>query len=245
MHINENTRSTSKPSTERKSEVISANLEKHLKSYALVAATGAGLMALSTPANAAVVYTPTKITLLNGQVNVDVDGDGVTDFTLVDQDKLLPLVSSNRMLGVKGPTGAAVVKGNGGAAAMMMNSIISSGRSFQAINKARGRMASVGYKCVGSSNSNCVSFVAGPFKQVKNKYLGFKFTISGQTHYGWARLNVDYTYQNGGNSIINVYLSGYAYESVPGMSIKAGQTTGVSEAQAPGSLGQLARGAAK
>jgi hypothetical protein len=224
---------------------MARSLEAQLKAYALAAAaTSAGLLALSNTANAAVVYTPTKITLLNGQVNVDVDGDGVTDFTLVDQDKLLPLVSSNRMLGVKGPTGAAVVKGNGGAAAMLMNSIISSGRSFQAIDKARGRMASVGYKCVGSSNSNCVSFVAGPFKQVKNKYLGFKFTISGQTHYGWARLNVDYTYQNGGNSIINVYLSGYAYESVAGGSIKAGQTTGA-DAQVRGSLGELARGAAK
>lgn len=220
-----------------------ANLEKQLKAYALAAAaTGAGLLSFSEAANAAVVYTPTQITLTNGQVNIDLDGDGVTDFTLVDHLKDLALYS-NRMLGVVGPAGANVVKGQGGAAAMLMNSIISSGRTFQAVDKARGRMASVGYRC--ATSNSCLSFAIGPFKMVKNKYLGFKFTTGGQTHYGWARLNVDYTLGQGGNSMINVYLSGYAYESTAGMSIRAGQTTGVDSAQVRGSLGELARGTAK
>jgi len=159
-----------------------ANLEKQLKAYALAAAaTGAGLLSFSESANAAVVYTPTQITLTNGQVNIDLDGDGVTDFTLVDHLKDLALYS-NRMLGVVGPAGANVVKGQGGAAAMLMNSIISSGRTFQAVDKARGRMASVGYRC--ATSNSCLSFAIGPFKMVKNKYLGFKFTTGGQTHYG-------------------------------------------------------------
>jgi hypothetical protein len=219
------------------------NLENQLKSYALAAAAaGAGLLTFSDTANAAVVYTPTQITLTDGQVNIDLDADGITDFTLVDHLKELSFYS-NRMLGVVGPSGANVVKGNGGAAAMQMNSIISSGRVFQPVNKARGRMASVGYRCVTSSA--CQSFAIGPFKQVKNKYLGFKFTTNGATHYGWARLNVAYKNQSGGNSTIDVYLSGYAYETVPGLSIRAGQTTAADSSQVRGSLGELARGAAK
>jgi hypothetical protein len=226
------------------SAVVSSKLEKRLKSYALVAATaGVGAFAAAVPANAAVIYVPTQITLINGQVNIDLDGDGTTDFTLVDREKT-QLFYSNRMLGVAGAAGASVVKNHGGASAMAMGSIISSGRSFQPVDKARGRMESIGYRCVTSSA--CQTFKIGPWQSVKNKYLGFKFTINGQTHYGWARLNVKSQYQAGGNSMIQVYLSGYAYESTPDMSIKAGQTTGAdASAEVPGSLGVLARGAAK
>jgi hypothetical protein len=219
------------------------NLEKQLKTYALAAATaGTGLLTFSGAARASVVYVPTQISLANGHVDIDLDADGVTDFTLVDRHKELSFYS-NRMLGVSGATGANVVKGNGGAAAMQMNSVISSGRAFLPVDKVRGRMASIGYRCV--SSSACQTFLIGPWKEVKNKYLGFKFTTNGETHFGWARLNVTYVYQAGGNSKIKVYLSGYAYETVPGMAINAGQTAAADSAQVRGSLGQLARGAAK
>jgi hypothetical protein len=218
------------------------NLEKQLKSYALAAATaGVGLMAMSDQAAAAVVYTPTQITLIDGQTAIDLNNDGVTDFTLIDRVKFKTSYS-NRALGVMGATGNEVVKGQGkgAAAALLQNAPISSGQAFLPVDKARGRMASVGYNCITSNN--CPSFAIGPFKQVKNEYLGFKFTFNGETHFGWARLNVKYLISKGGNSSIQVYLSGYAYESTPNMEIGAGQVTG---AEAQGSLGQLARGTAK
>ena len=80
---------------------------------------------------------------------------------------------------------------------------------------------------------------------VKNKYLGFKFTINGETHFGWARINADYTFAKGGQSMINVYLSGYAYESTPNMAIGAGDNMGPRPPHSQGTLGELARGAAK
>ena len=46
-----------------------------------------------------------------------------------------------------------------------------------------------------------------------------KFRIKGKVHYGWARLNVAV-----GNSRISATLTGYAYETIAGKSIKAGQT---------------------
>jgi hypothetical protein len=225
----------------RAKSALPMQLEKQIKSYALMAAAaGAGLLSSASNANAQIVYTPTKITLLNGTVNIDLNNDGITDFTLVDQEKKFNLYS-NRILGVKGAAGNAVVKSNGGAKAMLSSSIISSGRMFQSVYKARGRMASIGYRCM-TSNA-CQTFEIGQFKMVKNKYLGFKFTINGETHFGWARINAAYTFQKGGQSMMNVYLSGYAYEATPNMPINAGDNMGPHPET--GSLGKLARGAAR
>ena len=161
MKVKGSTRKVGRRSTERVSSAVSAHLEKHLKSYALMAAAaGAGLLGSATDANAQIIYTPTKITLLNGTVNIDLNNDGITDFTLVDQEKKFNLYS-NRMLGVKGAAGNAVVKSNGGAKAMASSSIISSGRVFQSVYNARGRMASIGYRCVTSNN--CLTFKIGQF----------------------------------------------------------------------------------
>jgi hypothetical protein len=56
---------------------------------------------------------------------------------------------------------------------------------------------------------------------VKDRYLGFKFQIGGKTHYGWARLNARLQ-----GSKITLVLTGYAYETIPGKAIIAGQTKG-------------------
>ncbi len=47
-------------------------------------------------------------------------------------------------------------------------------------------------------------------------YLGLRFTIAGETHYGWARLSIP--------SAAGFTLKDYAYNSVPGEGILAGQT---------------------
>lgn len=222
-------------------EGVSAGLEQRLKSYALMAAAaGAGALALPATANASVVYVPTTINLIDGTAPLDLDGDGVTDFTFIDQIKLGSLYS-NRTLQVSGGVTDSVVKSLGGAADMKMGSAISSGRVFEAVSQMPARMVSIGYRC--ASTSACHSFKIGKWKQTKNNYVGFKFTGGdGQTHFGWARLNTTFQYKTGGGSRVKVYISGYAYETTAGGSIKAGQTTG---ADAAGSLGQLAIGAAK
>ena len=52
-------------------------------------------------------------------------------------------------------------------------------------------------------------------------YLGLMFQINGQTHYGWALLKVKIKKPK---EEVFVTLLGYAYETVPGMPIDAGQT---------------------
>ena len=80
-------------------------------------------------------------------------------------------------------------------------------------------------------------------KGVKDRYLGLKFAIKGEIHYGWARLNVKVG--KIGNIVnITALLTGYAYETIPNKAIITGKTKGPDViTMQPGTLGHLARGA--
>jgi hypothetical protein len=56
---------------------------------------------------------------------------------------------------------------------------------------------------------------------VKNRYLGLKFKIGEQFHYGWARVTVTTTANQG----FSATLTGYAYETIPDKPIHAGATS--------------------
>ncbi len=86
-------------------------------------------------------------------------------------------------------------------------------------------------------------------------YLGIRFRIGRETHYGWVRLEVFSRYKK---KCIEALLSGYAYETQPNKPIRAGDTgqndSGVNpssqsnvplqpEAKKQSTLGALALGA--
>jgi hypothetical protein len=78
----------------------------------------------------------------------------------------------------------------------------------------------------------------------KNRYVGLKFVIGGQIHFGWARFNVRMRLPRQGGLV--AVLTGYAYETVANKPILTGQTKGADLAQAqpePATLGRLAEGA--
>lgn len=74
--------------------------------------------------------------------------------------------------------------------------------------------------CSGCAAS-CNSEHSGNWVNVTNRYLGLKFKIHGKVHYGWTRLSIEYV-----NGSFTEPLTGYAYETIPGKSIIAGQTKG-------------------
>jgi hypothetical protein len=222
----------------RHTATINSQLNKSLAAYmAAASAAGVGMLALTLPAEAKVVYTPTNVTVTS-PVPIDLNNDGVADFTLgfaqgyehsffVD---VTPAVTGN------------AVRGNGSAACGFFGVPVGAGEKF-ATNSYFGhgvRMA--GFFGYGISTS------FGPWVNATNRYLGFKFLINGQVHYGWARVSVT-------NEIRNVVLTGYAYETTPNVNIIEGHTSGPEKASnvapadllAPGSqpisLGLLARGA--
>jgi hypothetical protein len=63
---------------------------------------------------------------------------------------------------------------------------------------------------------------AGSWVNVKNRYLGLKFMIHGEPHFGRARLRATCS----SKSKVPGVLTGYAYETVPSKPIVAGRTKG-------------------
>ena len=57
-----------------------------------------------------------------------------------------------------------------------------------------------------------LTFAGGPWANVANRYLGLRFAISGEFHYGWARLTVR---ASKNTKIVTAVLTGYAYETIP------------------------------
>ena len=131
---------------------------------------------------------------------------------------------------------------------------IGASQTFQRIHGS-AFMADAGKICIRS----CNYYAGGNWARVTNRYLGLKFKINEKTHYGWARLSVQISsdYRQ-----ITATLTGYAYETIAGKSIKAGQTKGpaddstnqdfgpgasitnpIPDTPQPASLGMLALGA--
>jgi hypothetical protein len=130
------------------------------------------------------------------------------------------------------------------------NGILGHGDPLPAGVRIGPKGAFVGYASMAANVTvSGESFSNGAWKQATNRYLGLKFSVNGETHYGWARLTV--TAKHG----IIATLTGYAYETIPNKAIMAGETSGAADASAGGpeqmsapstppvTLGMIARGA--
>jgi hypothetical protein len=195
---------------------INSRLEKKLAAYMAVgAAAGAGLLTAVSPAQAEVVYTPANLTLKQGITPLDVNNDGVADFRfyrggyghgsrlyILQQDAKNLVFNSATFNAAPLPAGARI--GPKGA--------------FTEDEDKAWFMAGWSEGLSGiSSRSN------GPWKQAQSTYLGLKFSVNGETHYGWARMTV-----NAKTGIVAT-LTGYAYETIPNKPILAGAKSGPAE----------------
>jgi hypothetical protein len=168
---------------------------------------------------AEVVYTAANTTVEGtGILKIDLNHDGVTDVSIVSYSH--SLVCGLNAFNSYGSVYALPASGNATVAngnlvlALSSGAKISSSSSFYS---AEGLMLRY---------STCApNYNAGAWQNVSNHYLGIRFLINGRTHYGWARLTVSALKDR---IAPIVTLTGYAYESVAGASITAGQTTVVS-----------------
>jgi hypothetical protein len=196
---------------------LSESTQRLLNSYALAAsAAGVSALALAMPAEAKIVYTRAHhVITRGGTYKLDVNHDGTTDFTLNDTYK-------STTSGFYAILSAAPAPGNGlegwtggkaWAFALKPGAAIGPRHYFPA--NALVEAASL----AGSL------YYGGSWVNVKNRYIGLQFQIAGKTHYGWARLSVQVV----NRSSISATLTGYAYETIPGKPIHAGQTTATDE----------------
>jgi len=184
--------------------------------YVLAAsAAGVSALALVQPVESKIIYTPAHVKIGFGGVQeykLDLNHDGIYDFRISTFQSV-----STAALGARGNNynGNSVRIVNQGqqrhAAALFPGEHIG----------ARGTFA-FGADMVSEFTINGTSTrISGPWANVRNRYLGFKFKYGGRTHYGWARLNVT----AGRHREITALLTGYAYETIPNRPIVTGQTT--------------------
>ena len=209
-------------------------------------AVGVGLLVTAGPASARIVYTP-AYTRVEGSSSspfpLDLNHDGITDFKFVSyvlfstpffSRRVVPVQAGNAILGnIQGALNAtgAPERFFGVASALPPGHRIGPGSKFG------------GYPTMwvtgggGVESTVCFSVAPGPVVQAgywgnaQGRFLGFEFTIQGQMHFGWAKLNVTPT-----SSIYRVSvatLTGYAYETEPNKPIRAGDTGPIADAHEP------------
>jgi hypothetical protein len=196
-------------------------IHQRLNAYALAAgAAGVGVLAFTHAAVAKIIYTPTHRHIhRNTFYNLDINHDGITDFTLNNR-----YFTSTEGIHY-GEFLATVIRGNFTEGARGLPFALRSGVRVDPPWTYRG-------VCMVCPKGHAEQ---GHWINAKNRYLGLKFQINGQYHYGWARLSVE----TNGQFITAATLTGYAYETIPNKPIITGKTHGKDEA----TLGRLAQGA--
>jgi hypothetical protein len=202
-----------------------ASIELHLKAYSLAAAaTGVGMIVLASPAEAEVVITKKTIPVVFGTpVLIDLNKDGIADFefsfTYSDQGRI-----SDVGLVARGLTGGKVVGGKVSfgpdgayASALARGADIGPSAHFSG---SHGK-ATLERDIQTASSSAGSAYYGNWYGLSTNRgklgsFLGVKFQIKGETHYGWIRMSVkipgDFTTE----------ITAYAYETVPNKRIEAG-----------------------
>jgi len=232
----------------RRSSNLAEPLNAKLNVYALVAgAAGVSLIALAHPAEAKIVYTPANVPI-TGIYNLDLNHDGITDFTINFRKYHTTSVRTSSLYCSAPNQTNQHLNSASQPEALKAGFLIGAWADSKFSNRGP-RMARGGWL-----DSKAVFYEghwANSGKGVRSRYLGLKFMIKGEMHYGWARFNVSFPHQT-----VRAVLTGYAYETIAHKAIVAGKTKGpdnvsVEESEAtltvptrkPASLGMLAGGA--
>ena len=223
------------PKRQPRTVKLTTSLEKRLNAYALTAAAVGLGAAFTTPdAAAKVVYVPATKVLTSGSFTLPVEGSGGEGWTFFDGYHIHSLTFDT--LSVRPLNGAAVVVGKGYAEALAAGASIGPDAAFQS---SPIRMEKVEYL-----SDSSLTMAYGPWANVSNRYLGLRFVLNGETHYGWARFTVANSGSLTGGLHIKATFTGYAVESVADRPIQAGTTSGPEEEAESNSLGCLALGCA-
>jgi hypothetical protein len=244
-------RRSSKP---RVSAPVSSKLNKNLATYmAAAGAAGVSILAMTAAADAKVIYTSTYLKL-GPSFGLDLNHDGTVDASIASRESCISGFSRSSLCNSLSQIGASGVIGNElsffgrvvplrtGAQIGLANQFIPYG-NIVAVSWNRSFDQSRSVKWLGS--------FANGGHGVRDRYIGIKFKIGDQTHYGWARISV--SIPNSKAPRHTTILTGYAYETEPNTAIIAGATSGPDEksaltppplapVQQPARLGLLARG---
>ena len=218
-----------------------ATFNWRLKAYALAAgAAGVGIAALASPAgldatsaSSTIVYTPANLLIGDrGVAKIDLNHDGIDDIHFE-----VARYSNGYYAGYRMYARPAI--GNEALRAPRAQSAFI-GSQIRSFHGDLFDLAEIGASC----KYYCPPFPwngAGVWADVNSAYMGVRFQISGETHYGWVRMNV----RSGPEDEINITITGYAYNTVANQGLFTGVpgTSRPKVAAHPASLGALSLGA--
>jgi hypothetical protein len=253
----------------RKTANLSESIHQQLNMYALAAgAAGVGVLALAQPAEAKIIYTPAHKNI-GAKTFLDLNHDGIHDFKFI-ASRTSHCVGGCTTTGVR--HGTAFTSSNAKLAVYGVrsrNQIYGQAKYASALPAGvrigpNGKFPGGNIMAEANAIDGANEYYKGPWAgtlgggDVTHRYLGLRFTIKGKIHFGWARLNVIMSQ----GAHIQATLTGYAFETIAGKSIKAGQTIGtagdpthedfvpdasltspIPDTPHPASLGMLALGA--
>ena len=198
-------------------KTTSENLSKKLAKYGAFTAAIAGVAS----ANGQGIYYSGILdgTAFNGAYNLDLDGDTNVDFQLYHYTTVTSgfynFLLINRNFNSQNAILGSVVNDAFGTVrypfALDDNALISS---------ANPNWISDNFDMYINQRDYCYlnSNWCDGLSKTTNKYLGLKFEFNGEIHYGWARLEV-------GTDPSDWILKDYAYNTIAGEPIEAGQQT--------------------
>lgn len=189
-------------------------------------AAGVSILALAAPSEASVVVTKTHQTIpVNGQISIDLNKDGVTDFNIKMSNYFD--FSFRDSVRVHPMAGGGVVGYNGGigpyASALAAGANIGPSDHFRVGTYGVVVERSIGKETNSTHTTRTLYGKWGGDPQ--NRYVGVKFQIHGQTHYGWIRMTVNTDFPAG----MSATITAYAYETVANKAIKAGSSKSTAE----------------
>jgi hypothetical protein len=190
------------------------------RAAAVIAAVGLSSLGVTPTMNAEIVYTPTDQVMFcdfrtcSSRLYLDLNNDGQVDFNI--RLRFGTSFSSFRAT----EFGFVLASGNGVSNRVMVTSklVYESALPPGAAIGSRGRFepgTPIMATCADFFSRGSY-FSGGPWGNATNRYLGLRFSIDGEIHYGWARLSVT------SGCVYKVTLMGYAYETVPNRQIDAG-----------------------
>ena len=200
--------------------ILPQETDQRLLAYALAAA---GAVVLAPSASAEIVYTPVTVEIQpHSTFQIDLDHDGTTDFFL-HHDEHSSISGNYRggFLALGGSANAAVL------ARKLYLEPFALPKDFPIGKDSPKRFDPLGGQDALMANAFCYPLVPldcqsnGAWVAATKKYLGLRFEINGEIHYGWARLTVTASFEPPLH-MIRARLTGYAYETEPNKTILAG-----------------------
>lgn len=222
-------------------------LQNKLKAYAAVA----GAVTASSAANAQIVYTDiipdTTVNTINGDYQLDLNNDGIADFAIAYQQ--VPITFGTTGGGTAQYTYDIIAAAGNNPATNQIDTSLVRSTANPGFPQTVSHVAAtpigptnLWFSGYGTGNTHFLAAASsydpttynwGDWNGAVDKYVALKFDILGQTHYGWARLDVaqnanaftikDYAYNVTPNTIINAgeLISGISTHLLNGVKVFA------------------------